>query len=193
MIFGHLAQHRVGIELLVIEHEYGSTCKPLAIELTPNSLAPASVGHGKMERTFVQIVPEHTGRQMSHGIEIVVGHHLRFSAGTAGEIHQHRIVVVVDMLWALELRCLPPFILPIVKTFGYWIALALGCFVNGHQCLHGRTLRHGGLHLLAHVFIIHADDGLNIGTGTAIHDVVLGQHVSGWNHHGTQFAKSQHA
>ena len=58
LIFLHLAQQRVGIELLMIEHEYCGASKPLAIELAPNSLAPTGIGHCEMQRAFVQVVPE---------------------------------------------------------------------------------------------------------------------------------------
>ena len=132
MIFGHLAQHRIGIEFLVVEYKYGSTGKPLTVELTPYGLAPTRISHGEMERTFMEIMPEHTRGQVSHGIEIVVGYHFRFSAGTAGEIHQHGIVVVIDMFGTLELRCLFPFILPVVEAFGYGMALALSSFIHSH-------------------------------------------------------------
>ena len=49
LVFFHLSQECVSVELLVIEYEHGCTSKPLSIELTPHGLAPASVSHCKME------------------------------------------------------------------------------------------------------------------------------------------------
>ena len=93
----------------MVEHEYCSTSKPLAIELTPDSLAPTSISHRQVQRTLVQVVPEDTSGQMAHGVEVVVSHHLRLTAGTRGEVHNHGVLVVIDEGWTLELRCLLPF------------------------------------------------------------------------------------
>ena len=101
----------------MVEDEHRCAGEPLTIELTPNGLTPAGVGNGQVEGTFMQVMPEHTCCQMSHGIEVVVGHHLRLATGTGSEVHQHCVGVVVDMLRTDELRGLLPFALPVVPDF----------------------------------------------------------------------------
>ena len=81
LVFLNLTQQGVGIELLVVEDEHRCAGEPLTIELTPNGLTPAGVGNGQVEGTFMQVMPEHTRCQMAHGIEVVVGHHLRLATG----------------------------------------------------------------------------------------------------------------
>ena len=93
---------------------------------------------------------------MAHRIEIVVSHHLGLSAGAAGEVHQHRVVVGVDEGGSLKLRGLLPFRLPVVETLRDGLAV-IG---NRNILLHCRTLRHSSLNLTYHVGIIHTDDGL---------------------------------
>ena len=60
MVLLHLSEEGVGIELLMVEHKHRRTGKPLAIELTPYSLAPAGIGNCEMERTLVEVMPEDT-------------------------------------------------------------------------------------------------------------------------------------
>ena len=48
LIFLHLSQKRVGIELLVVKDKDRSASKPLSVELTPDGLTPASVGYGQV-------------------------------------------------------------------------------------------------------------------------------------------------
>ena len=172
----------------MVEDEDRRSGEPLAVELTPDSLTPARVGHGQVERTLVEVVPEHTRRQVSHGIEVVVGHHLRLTARAAGEVHQHGVLIVVHVLRTYELRGLLPLALPVVE------ALRDGLAMIGHsnQSIHRRTFRHGQLDLLRHIGIIHTDNGLDRGTGVTIDDIFLGQHVGGRNHDGTDLAQGEH-
>ena len=49
LVFLDLTQQRVGIELLMVEHEDCRASKPLSVELAPYGLAPASIGYGEVE------------------------------------------------------------------------------------------------------------------------------------------------
>ena len=93
----------------MVEHKDRSTSKPLSVELTPDGLTPTRICNGEVQRTLMQVVPEHTCGQVSHGVEVVVGHHLRLTAGTRRKVHQHGILVAVDEGGLDELRCLQPF------------------------------------------------------------------------------------
>ena len=176
----------------MVEHKHRGTGKPLSVELAPYGLAPSSVGHHQVKRTFVQVVPENARRQVSHGIEIVVGHHLRLSRGAAGEIHQHGVAVGVHKGGALEFRGLLPFLLPVVPAAGNLGLVFRQAVADGHEFLHRRTFGHGGLHLTHHVVVVNADNGLDAGPGVSVNNVVLGQHVGGRNHHRTNLMQGQH-
>ncbi len=182
VVFLHLPQQRVGIEFLMVEDEHGGTGKPLAVELTPYGLAPACVSHGEMQGTRVQVVPEDASRQMSHGVEIVVRHHLGFATGTRGEIHQHCVIVGIDEGGPYKWWNLLPLFQVVVETLGHMVA-------NGHQCFDGRTLGHGGLHLAHHIGIVDADNSLDTGSRVTVHDVVFGQHVGSRNDDGTNLTQ----
>ena len=114
----YLAQNLVGGELLVVEHKNGGTGKPLSVHLAPYGLAPSRVGHGEMDAVFGQVVPEDSRGEMPQCIEETVGHHLRLAAGAAGEIHEHRVVVVVGHRGTDEGRSLVPLLMPVVEAFG---------------------------------------------------------------------------
>ena len=92
------------------------------------------------------------------------------------------------MLRTDELRSLFPFALPVVESLGNGFAVV----GDGNQRVNCRTLRHGQLDLFGDVGIIHTDDGLHRGTGIAIHDVVLGQHVGGRDDDGTDLMQGEH-
>ena len=120
----------------MVEHKHRGTSKPLTIELTPYGLTPTGIGYRQMERTLVEVVPEHTRREMAHGVEIIVGHHLRLATGTAGEVHQHRVIVGVHEGGLHELRGLLPLTLPVVESLGDGFAV-IG---DGDILLHRGTL-----------------------------------------------------
>ena len=92
------------------------------------------------------------------------------------------------MLRTNELGSLHPFGLPVVEPFGDGFAV----ICHSDEGIHRRTLRHSQFYLLCHIRIIHADDGLDRGTGITIDDVFLRQHVGGRNHDGTNLTKGQH-
>ena len=53
---------------------------------------------------------------MSHRVEEVVGNHFRFAACSAGEIHEHGVVVVVGHSMAHKLRSVVPLLVPVVEA-----------------------------------------------------------------------------
>ena len=131
----------------------------------------------------MQIVPEDTCGQVSHSVQIVVGYHLRLTAGSTGEVHNHRVVVLIDEGRTLELGGLLPLGLPVVETF--FVA-------QGDILLHRRTLRHGQLNLADDIVIVGTDDSLHRGALITIDIVVLSQHVGSRNHDSTNLTQGQH-
>ena len=125
---------------------------------------------------------------MAHGIEIVVCHHLWLTAGTRGEVHQHRVVVVVDESGTHEFRSLLPFCLPVMESF--WDGLAV--IGDGNILFYRGTLWHCQLYLTDHIGIVHTDDSFHRGTGIAIDDIMLCQHMGSRNHDGTDLTEGQH-
>ena len=188
LVFLHLTKEGVGIKLLMVEYEHGGTSEPLTIELTPYGLAPAGIGYGQVERTLMEVMPEHTCGEMAHGIQIVVGYHLGLTAGTRGKVHQHGVVVGIHESGAHELRCLLPLALPVVESLRNGLAM-IG---DSDVLLHGGAFRHGGLNLAHHIWVVHTDNGLHRGTGIAIYDVMLCQHVGGRNYDGAYLAEGEH-
>ena len=63
---------------------------------------------------------------------------------------------------------------------------------NSDILFHCGTIGFGSLNLTDYIFVVHADDSLDGGTGVAIDNVFLGQHVGGRNNHSTQLVQSQH-
>ena len=112
MVALHLSEQVVSIELLVVEDKHARTGKPLPVELSPYGFAPSGVCHSQVDGVFLEVMPEHTRREVPQGIEVVVCHHLGLAAGTAGEIHQHSVIVGVDMLRTYEGRSIRPLFLP---------------------------------------------------------------------------------
>ena len=185
VILLYLAQQFVGGELLVVEHEHRRSGEPLSVELAPHSLSPSRVCHGEVYAVFREVVPERSGDEMSEGVEEVVSHHLRLSAGAAGEIHQHGVAVAVDVLWSDERRYVLPFGVPVVET-GWHIG------THAYESLHGRALRHGFAHLREHIFLAHAYYRLHSGAGVAVYYVVLRQHVRSRYCHCSELVEREH-
>ena len=63
---------------------------------------------------------------------------------------------------------------------------------DGNILLHRGTLGHRQLYLADHVGVVDADDGLHRGTGVAVYDVFLRQHVGSRNHDGANLAQGEH-
>ena len=116
VILLYLTQYLVGGEFLVVEHKDCRTSEPLAVELAPYCLTPSCVSHGEVDAVFGKVVPINSCGEMSHRIKEVMGNHLRFAACSAGEIHEHGVVVVVGHSRAHKLRSVVPLLVPVVKT-----------------------------------------------------------------------------
>ena len=172
----------------MVEDEDGSSSKPLTIDLAPGSLAPASVCDSQMQGTFMQVMPEYTRCQMSHGIEIVMSHHLRLTTGAAGEVHQHGVVIVVDKGGSDEFRCLSPFFLPVMESFGDGLTMIR----DGDILFDRRALIFCSLYLTHYISIVHTDNRLDGGTGVAVDDVMFRQHVGGWNRNSPNLTQCEH-
>ena len=191
MVFLYLAHNLLGRELLVVVDEDGSSGKPLTVEFTPYGLAPTRIGHGEMDAVLIEIVPIDARRQMSQGIEEVVGHHLGLATRAAGEVHQHRVVVVVDETGTMELRSLRPLVVEVVESLGHGLR-GLRHAVDGNKHLHRRTLGQRALNLSGHVLVVAADDGLHRGALIAIGNILRGEHVGGGNGNGAQLVQGKH-
>ena len=177
-IFLNLAQYLVGSKLLMVEDEYGCSGKPLSVHLSPYSLSPSCVGHGEMYAVLAEVVPINTSGEMSHGIKEVVSHHLRFATRSAGEVHQHGVVVVVLFRRTHEGRSVVPLLVPIVETIGL-----LG--TDAHKNLERGAIGLRACHLLHYIFLAGTDDGLHAGSVVAIYYVVCGEHVGCGNCNGS--------
>ena len=133
-------------------------------------------------------MPEDTRSQVPHRIEEVVGHHLRFAAGAAGEVHDHRVLVVVHEGRTYKRRSL--------HDLGLIVAEALRdgfpVVCDGDILFHRGTLVLGSLYLADHIGIVHTNDGLDARARVPIYYVVFGQHVRGGNDDSTYLAQGQH-
>ena len=185
VVFFNLAQYLVGCEFLVVEYEYGSSGKPLSVHLSPYSLAPTGVGNCKVNAVLTEVVPIYTCGEMAHGIEEIMCHHLGFSACSAGEVHQHCIVVVVLLCRTHEGWCIVPLLVPVVETF-----CLLGPYAD--KSLESGTLGFRSFHLLHNIFLTGTDDSLHTGSVVAIYDVVGGEHVGGWYCHCPYLVQGEH-
>ena len=164
LIFLHLAQKRVSVEFLMVVDEHSGTGKPLPVELSPDGLAPSSISYGEMQRTLVQVVPEDARRQVAHGVEVVVRHHLRLAAGARSEVHQHCVIVLVDKGRTLELRSLLPFFFPVAESFH---------LTQGNVLLHGGAFGYGQLDLSCDIVIVGTNNGFHRCPCVAVDDVML--------------------
>ena len=181
----NLAHDLIRRKLLVIEDEDGGSGKPLSVELAPYSLAPTSIGYGKMDGVFVEIMPIYTRGQMTEGIEVIVCHHLWLTCGSRCEVHQQGIFIRVYMFWANERSAFVPFLHPVVETFR-------DIWTDTDQSLDSRTFWHSLINLLYHVIIAAADDSLYACCIVAVNDVVLGKHVGGRDGYGAQLVETEH-
>ena len=162
----------------MVEDKHGGSGKPLSVHLAPYGLAPTRVGNGEVDAVFGKVVPKDSCCKVSQGIEKVVGHHLRLSACSAGEVHQHSIVVVVWHCGALKLRCIVPLAVPVVESFVLFWSNAdknIKRWAIGLRCSH----------LLHDVFLSGADYGLYACAVVSIYYVVSSEHVGGRNGHGS--------
>ena len=184
-VFLNLAQDFVGSKLLMVEYEHGSSGKPLSVHLSPYGLAPTCVCHGEVDAVFAEVVPIDTSGEMSHGIEEVVSHHLRFATRSTGEVHQHCVVVVVLIRRTHEGGSIVPLLVPVVETIGL-----LG--TDAHKNLERGAIGLRACHLLHYIILAGADDGFHAGAVVAIYYVVGGEHVGCGNCNGTDLVQCKH-
>ena len=84
--------------------EQGGARQPLTVKLAPGGLPPSGIGDGQVQAVLTEIVPEGARRQMSQRIPVVMDDHLGLAGRSAGEVHQHDIVIGIDLLGTMERR-----------------------------------------------------------------------------------------
>ena len=166
-------------ELLVVVHEDVRTRNHLTIQLTPSCLSPTGIGNGKVQAVFMQLVPERAGSDVTQRISKVVSNHLRFASCSTGEVHQHDIVVDIRVFRLHERSCIGNTLLEILETFRH-------TWADAYHMLQGWAIRHRFDNVVGDYLFASADNHLDIGCIATIHDVFLGQQVSGRNHDRTQ-------
>src|SRR5574344_188385 len=161
-------------ELFVVIHKNHSTGKPLSIQFSPYSFSPSGIGDSQMNALLVQVMPVDTCHQMTKRIRKVVCHHFRFAACSAGEIHQHRIAVVVDMFRAYKLRRLFPLVMEIMESFA-------GIRTDTDDDLYGRTFWKCILDMIEDDILTITDDSLDAGTFITVDDIFICLKMRGGN------------
>ena len=78
-------------EFFVIIDKDSAAHHPLAIELSPDRLAPSSVGYSQVQPIGRDIMPVFGCDQMADSISIIVQDHLRIAGRARRKIHQHRL------------------------------------------------------------------------------------------------------
>ena len=187
MVFLNGAHNLLRCKLLVVVYEYRCSRKPLSVELAPYSLAPASVGNGQMDAVSAEVVPVYASCEMAKGIQMVVCNHLRLAACSAGEIHQHGVLIGIDISWAFIPRSLLPLSVPVMEARSNGFpGLSVGVYCHEH--LHCWALVHGSEYLRGNIFIVDAHYSLDACAVVAVDDVVLGKHVCSRYCHGSNLA-----
>ncbi len=156
---------------------------PLSVELSPHGLAPARIGYRQMQVVRTEIVPQRARGYMSERISEVVSHHLRFSGSAGGEIHQHRVAVVVLRFGSLPLPCRGYAVGKTVESLRHLRP-------HAYQSVDRRRVGHGGLHMREHIAVAHTHYRLYRGGVAAIHYVAGRQQMSGRNRDGADLVES---
>ena len=173
-------------ELLVVVDEDVGAGYPLAVELAPYSLAPARVGDGEVEAVGLQVVPDVARDDVSQRISEVVGHHLGFARGAAGEVHQRDVVVGVGV-FGLDEGCGGlDALVEVFVAFGH-----LGTYAD--QTLHAGRLRHGGGDVVGDDRFARADNHLDVCSVATVDDIFLREQVGGGDDDGAQLVEGHDA
>ncbi len=169
----------------MVIHEHCRTGEPLSVEFAPNSLTPTGIRYGEMDAVFTQIVPVHSGHQMSEGIEVIVGNHLGVAAGSAGEVHQQHVIIGVDMFRLFELRNILPLSMEIMEPFGDFRS-------DAYESLHRRAFGHRVKHVIKDHLFAGADYRLYACPVGTVNYIVTGKKVSRGNGDRTYLAEAHH-
>ena len=210
-------QNLARVEAIEVVGEDTPLHQPLAIELAPDGLAPASVRDGEVNTVGIHVVPVLGRDQMGQRVGGVMQDHLGVARSAGGEIHKHRVVDVgLDVVEGLGRRTDARIeVLPALAGHGGG-AYALGAgqcrpdrlvgqepalLVTRGQTASGTVHEDAGLKggaLLADVFddtgdVAHrcGDDRLDRGGVQAVGQVVLLEHEGRGDHHGTKLRQGQ--
>ena len=122
---------------------------------------------------------------MSQGIEVVVCHHLGIAACSAGEIHQHGVVVGVDMLGPHKGGCIFYLSIPVMEAFADDRS-------HAHEHIDGGALGHGSQDLTDDILLSHTDDAFYRGAVVTVNDIFLGEHMGGGDGDGANLTEGEH-
>ena len=102
-----LREHRkdvLSMEAVEVVHEDRRLAQPLAVELAPQSLAPAGVGDGQVQTVGVNLMPILGGYIVAERVEVAVACDLRVAGRARREEHNHGILALSAVLRAIEVR-----------------------------------------------------------------------------------------
>ena len=181
----HLFQQTAGDKGHHVVGEYGASSQPLAVNLAPDCLCPASLGQGQVEAAVHHLLPVAGGDDVAQGIGKVVLHHLGIAGGAGGKVEQHDVLVgggpvplwsgkVIRLVWVFICKGHP--------------TISVSCGNQGFDC--GR-IRECQVDLPLQILVLQRHnhlDGRRIG---AILNVAFQQQVGGGNGNGSDFVEGQ--
>ena len=92
VILGKHGQDLLCVKPIEIIHEHGALAQPLAVELAPQSLAPAGFRDGEVQSVALHQMPVLGGDVVTQRVLVSVHGHFGVARGAGGKEHQHRIV-----------------------------------------------------------------------------------------------------
>ena len=178
-------QDLLRIKAVKVVDENACLAQPLAVELAPGGLCPPGVGNGQMQAVGVDPMPVFCGDKVTQGILVVMGRQLGIAGGAGGEEHQHWIVAAGGILGTGKVTGEQRVLL--VKA-----APAFPAAVYDDLMLQHRALGCGGIHLVCHIAVGGAEDGLHVAGLEAVCKVLFQQLVGGRDRHSAQLMQTQH-
>lgn len=130
----------------------------------------------------MEVMPETSRGDVSQRIREIMGHHLRLTGRTRGEIHQGNVVVGIHMSRTHERRCRLHSFVEVFKTF--WIFRS-----HAHQPFHRRRFRHGVQNMFRDDRFTGSHNCLDARRLATVHNVFLGQQMRGRNGDGPDFVQ----
>ena len=155
------------MELVIVIDKNAALHEHLAVELTPDSFAPAGIGYRQMNTVGGDIVPVFGGSQMCEGICMSVHSHLRVAGSAGREIDYHGLIIFC--VNSFEMR---------ISFFhvGHEVVPAVTLAVDDNSRLYRGTLRQSLIDLLGNVAVARANNRLYCSSVRSVDDIMLLKH-----------------
>ncbi len=180
-------KHEVRFKGIHVVNKYRASGNPLAVKLSPNSLAPAGFSHAQMQAVLNDVLPKFRGDDVAQRVKEIVADHFWVARRSACKIQKHHVVVCRSLGTTDALKN---------RKAKFKLAVevdpARPVAADRYQIFYGRRLGHGGFDFLHQLVVVNRNNHLNRSGVVAVFQILFKKHYSGRNCNSADPVQGQH-